>query len=90
MLFREQGTVSDSDGATGAHRLVGGRPVEHGCDRLRQRKRKIQPLNRSQGFPFGGEGVTLAISMPDKKNSKGFLRAKIALYLKRFSTKFVL
>ena len=33
MLFRKQkrGKVSDSDGATGAHRLVGARPVEHGC-----------------------------------------------------------
>jgi hypothetical protein len=27
----KEGTVSDSDGATGAHRLVGARPVEHGC-----------------------------------------------------------
>ena len=33
MLFRKlkEGPVSDSDGATGAHRLVGARPVEHGC-----------------------------------------------------------
>ena len=27
----KRGPVSDSDGATGAHRLVGARPVEHGC-----------------------------------------------------------
>ena len=33
MLVRKlkEGPVSDSDGATGAHRLVGARPVEHGC-----------------------------------------------------------
>jgi hypothetical protein len=28
---QKRGPVSDSDGATGAHRLVGARPVEHGC-----------------------------------------------------------
>jgi len=27
----KRGPVLDSDGATGAHRLVGARPVEHGC-----------------------------------------------------------
>ena len=34
MLVREpkRGPISDSDGATGAHRLVGARPVEHGCE----------------------------------------------------------
>ena len=33
MLVRKlkEGPVSDRDGATGAHRLVGARPVEHVC-----------------------------------------------------------
>ena len=33
MLFRKpmREPISDSDEATGAHRLVGARPVEHGC-----------------------------------------------------------
>ena len=68
----EVGTVSDCDKATGAHRLVGARPVEHGCGSvLRQRKEKY---NRSIGVkgacplmlppPPGERGVTLAISTP--------------------------
>jgi hypothetical protein len=33
MLVRKlkEGPVSDSDEATGAHRLIGVRPVEHSC-----------------------------------------------------------
>ena len=33
MFFRKPKSepVSDSDGTTGAHRLIGARPVEHGC-----------------------------------------------------------
>ncbi len=83
MLVRKpkEGPVSDSDGATGAHRLVGARPVEHGCG-SRQLKRKIQPLLGVKGacplgcLPlWGREGVTLAISTPAQKNARGFLQS---------------
>ena len=65
MLFRKlkEGPVSDSDGATGAHRLVGARPVEHGCGSYFGRLgEKIQPVHGGQGglppwaaSPTGGE-----------------------------------
>ena len=39
--------------ATGARRLVGARPVEHGCESYFGTKRKIQPLSGSRGlFPL--------------------------------------
>ena len=74
MLVKEnqkRGPVSDSDGATGAHRLVGARPVEHGCGSFFGSVK--EKSNRSWGSrglapllppPLGERGVTLAISTP--------------------------
>ena len=81
MLVRKlkEETVSDSDGATGAHRLVGARPVEHGCRSFFGSVEKNPTALGGQGglpplgcLPLRGrEGVTLAISTPVSKNSEG-------------------
>ena len=82
MLLRKlkEGTVSDSDGATGAHRLVGARPVEHGCGSYFGSVKKnptaqsgSKALALSYCFPlWGREGVTLAISTPAQKTRRDF------------------
>ena len=62
-------------GPTGAHRLVGARPVEHAVDLyFGSVKEKSNRSLRSKGLaptcclpPRGREGVTLAISMPAQK-----------------------
>jgi hypothetical protein len=63
MLVRKQkeGTVSDNDGATGAH-LVGARPVEHGCGsyfgsvkELSNRSWGSRGLDPWAASPSGGE-----------------------------------
>ena len=90
MLLRKpkRGLVSDSDGATGAHRLVGARPVEHGCGLyLGQRKRKIQPLKGVKGISpscclpqlgeRGGHHRNFHASL--KKTRRGFLQILIFL-----------
>jgi len=46
----KRGPVSDSEGATGAHRLVGARSVEHGCG-SRQRGEKSNRSWGSRGSP---------------------------------------
>jgi hypothetical protein len=73
----------DSDGATGSHRLVGARRVEHGGGSYFGSVKKIQPLMGSRGFTpscclplWGREGVTLAISTPAKKTRRDFYRDK--------------
>jgi len=57
------------DGATGAHRLSGVRPVEHGRANSNLIKNVIQRGSRGLaplGLPphWGREGVTIAISSP--------------------------
>jgi hypothetical protein len=94
MLFRKlkEGPVSDSDGATGAHRLVGARPVEHGCGSYFGSVKKNPTAHGGQGgpapsccLPTGGERVTLAISTPDQKTRKGFpMKIEIFSYDTRF------
>jgi len=72
---QKRGPVSDSDGATGAHRLVGARPVEHGCEPyFGSVKEKSNSLMGVKGacplgcLPhWGREGVTLAISTQSRK-----------------------
>jgi hypothetical protein len=46
-----RGLVSDSDGATGAHRLVGARPVEHGCGPYFGSVEETTALGGSRGLP---------------------------------------
>ena len=86
MLCRKlkEGTGIGSDGATGAHRLIGVRPVEHGCGSCFGcvREKSIRSLG-SRGLallgclPFWGrEGVTLVFSMPAQKTRRDFYRAK--------------
>ena len=82
MFFRKPkwGPVLDSDGATGAHRLVGARPVEHGCGLYFGRLGEKSNRSRGSRGPallgclphWGREGVTLAISTPALKKLEGF------------------
>ena len=82
MLVRKlkRGPVSGSDGATGAHRLVGARPVEHGCGSyFGSVKEKSNRSRGSRGLAplgclplWGREGVTLAISTPAQKTRGDF------------------
>ena len=64
----KRGPVSDSDGAMGAHRLVGALP-RGAWLWISAAWRKIQPL-------LGVEGVTLAISTPAQKTRGDFCIAK--------------
>ena len=76
--------VSDSDGTTGAHRLVGARPVEHGCgSSFGSVKEKSNRSWGSRGLAplgclphWGREGVTLAISTPAQKTRGDFYRSQ--------------
>jgi hypothetical protein len=81
----KEGTVSDSDGATGAHRLVGARPVEHGCGSyfgsVGERSNRSIGVNGACPLglppPLGERGVTLAIFTQAKKKLGGdFSRAE--------------
>ncbi len=96
MLFREpkRGSVSDSDEATGAHRLIGARPVEHGCGKyfgsVKEKSnrswgsRGLAPLGAS---PFGGErGSPSQFPRQLKKLRRNFYRAsKISFAFIHFS-----
>ena len=87
MLFRKtkRGPVSDNDGATGAQRLVGARPVEHGCGSYfgSVEQKSNRSIGANGGLPplvclplWGREEVTLAIFMPTQKNKRGFLQSQ--------------
>jgi hypothetical protein len=86
MLFlkAEEGPVSDSDGATGAHRLVGFAPWRWLWIVLRQCRRKIRPLMGVKracpphaASPSGGErGSPSHFSRQLKKTRGDFYRAK--------------
>ena len=87
----------DSDGATGAHRLVGARPVEHG----RELYSGIQSVNphRNGGsrgacplglFPssLGREGVTLAISTEEEYTKDLALKTKFKVTIHTLDSGF--
>jgi hypothetical protein len=66
-------------GPTGAHRLVGVRPVEHGSGSYFSSMEKNPTVGGQGGLPhwaasppWGREGVTLAISTPAKKTLGDF------------------
>ena len=78
--------VSDSDGVTGAHRLVGARPMEYGCGSYFGSAERSNRSWGSRGLApscclphWGREGVTLAISTPAQKTRGDFYRACIFL-----------
>jgi len=87
MFFRKpgRGPVSDSDGVMGAHRLVGARPVEHGCGSYfgSVKEKSNHPWGSRGPAPscclphWGREGVTLAIYSQRKKRGGDFYRVTI-------------
>ncbi len=89
--------VADSDGATGAHRLVGARPVEHGCGSYFGMVEKNPTAQQGSRRPaslgclplWGREGVTLVISTPAQKTKKGFLQSRNFLAQKKNSAKTI-
>ena len=86
MLVRKpkKGPVSDSDRATGAHRLVGARPVEHGCGSFFGSVKKNPTAHGGQGglppwaaSPTGGErGSPSQFPRQLKKLGRDFYRAQ--------------
>ena len=82
---QKKGPVSDSDGATGAHRLVGARPVERHCGSdFDSVKEKSNRSIRVKGacplalLPLGGGG-SRAISTQTKKLGKDILQSQFFL-----------
>ena len=86
MLFRKL-KVGTGIGAmvTGAHRLVGARPVKHGCGSyFGSVKEKFNRFMGSRGLAplgclprWGRERVTLAISSSSQKTRREFLQSRI-------------
>ena len=84
--------VSDSDGATGAHRLVGARPVEHGCRSSFGRVEKNPIAHGGQGGlplmllpPMGERGGHPRNFHTISKNSRGFpMKIELFSYDMRF------
>ncbi len=97
MFFRKpkRGPVSDSDGAKGAHRLVGARPVEHGCGSYFGSLEKNPTAHGGQGAcplglppPLGERGGHPRNFHASSKNSRGFLQSRIffpAGHIKHFT-----
>jgi hypothetical protein len=86
MLVRKpkDGTVSDSDGVTGARRHIGALLWNMPVDRTSEAVEKNPTAPGGQGglpplgcLPhWGREGVTLVISTPYKKTRRDFTKAK--------------
>ena len=73
----KEGRVLDSDGATGAHHLVGARPVEHGCGSYFGSVKGNSNSSWGSGLPppLGKRGGPPRNFHSSSKNARGFLQS---------------